>query len=423
MTRVSTRVAYLALGVLMASAIGAAAQEADTDLVDARGQSVMERARPGYDAAGIRAGGFMVYPEASVSASFNDNIYATPTNEEEDFITTLAARVDVNSTWSRHALSLRGGISQDFYADNSDEDRFNWDVGAGARLDVTRTTALTGNLGYAQLHEDRGDPSSPTAAAEPIEYTLFTGEAGLTQAFNRVTVGVNGEYRDYDYEDSSTVVGAPIDQDFRDREEFYQRLRFGYSLSPDTSIYIEGQLDQREYDQQPPAVAFTRDSDGKQVVVGSEFRLTNLAQGGAYIGYQEREYDAAGFGDVDGLVYGASVDWFVTPLTTVIFTADAGVEETTVAGASGYDKQAFGVGVDHELMRNVILRGGVSYANNDFNDTARDDDILGARAGVVYLLNRNFDVELGYAFTDRDTNGAGFDYTRNVVGLTLTGKL
>ena len=419
-------VSLAAAGILAASACGAYAQqagEAGTDLTDVRGQSVMERARPGYDAAGIRAGGFMVYPTASVTESYDDNIYATPTNETDDFVTTLAAGVAVNSTWSRHALNLNAGLSQDFYADNSDEDRFNWNIGAGGTLDVTSMTALSGSLSYAQRYEDRGDPSSPAAANEPIEYTLFTGAAALSQNFARMTATVGGEYLDYDYDDSATAGGVPIDQDFRDREEFIERVRLAYNISPDTNIYVEGQLDQREYDLQPPAVAVTRDSDGRQVVVGSEFRLTNLAQGGAYIGYQERDCDAAAFGDTDGLAYGANVDWFVTPLTTVIFTADQSVQETTVGGASGYDRQRLGVDVDHELMRNLILSGGASYGNNDFGSSPREDDLLGAHAGLLYLLNRNFDVGLRYTFEDRDSNVAAADYTRNVVAITLTGKL
>lgn len=423
MTHGGIRLASLAMGMLVASTYGAYAQEADTELQDVRGQSVTERARPGYDAAGIRAGGFMVYPSVSLTGSYDDNIYATPTNETDDFITTLAANLAVNSTWSRHALNLNARVSQDFYADNSDEDRLNWQVGGDGQIDVTSQTALTGSLAYAQLHEDRGDPSSPAAADEPIEYNLFTGSAAISQDFARMTATLGGEYRNYDYDDGSTAAGVNIDQDFRDRDEYIERLRLAYNLSPDTNVYVEGQMDQREYDQQPPAVAFTRDSEGWQVVVGSEFRLTNLAQGGAYIGYQEREYDAAGFADTDGIAYGANVDWFVTPLTTVTFRADQSVEETTVGGASGYDRQVFGIDVDHELMRNVILSGGASYGNNDFNQSVREDDLIGAHAGISYLLNRNFDIGLRYTFEDRDSNIATADYTRNVVGLTLTGKL
>lgn len=426
MTNGGIRLVSLAVGILAASTCSVYAQQAGetgTDLVDVRGQSVTERARPGYDAAGIRAGGFMVYPTASVTEAYNDNIFATSNNETDDFITTLAARVAVNSTWSRHALNLNAGLSQDFYADSTDEDRFDWDIGASGTLDVTSATSLTGALAYAQRHEDRGDPSSPAAANEPIEYNLFTGNAALAQNFARMTATVGGEYRNYNYDDSSTSGGVPIDQDFRDREEYYERVRLAYNVSPDTNIFVEGQLDQREYDLQPPVVGVTRDSDGWQVVVGSEFRLTNLAQGGAYIGYQERDYDEATFADTDGLAYGANIDWFVTPLTTVTFTADQSVQETTVGGASGFDRQVFGVNVDHELMRNLILSGGASYGNNDFNSNPREDDLLGASAGLLYLMNRNVDVGLRYTFEDRDSNVAAADYTRNVVAITLTGKL
>lgn len=420
------RLASLAAGILVASALGAHAQEggeADTQLRDVRGQSVMERARPGYDAAGIRAGGFIVYPSASVRGSYDDNIYATPTNETDDFITTLSAGVAVNSTWSRHALNLSGRISQDLYADNSDEDRLDWNIGGDGTIDVTSMTSLSGGLSYAQLHEDRGDPSSPAAADEPIEYNLFTANGAISQDFARLTATLGGEYRDYDYDDGRTSTGVLIDQDFRDREEFIERLRIAYSVSPDTNVYVEGQLDQREYDQKPPVVAVNRDSDGWQVVVGSEFRLTNLAQGGVYVGYQEREYDSAAFANTDGLAYGADVEWYVTPLTTVTFNASQSVEETSVAGSSGYDRQSFGVDVDHELLRNVILSGGASYGNNDFNSSPREDDLIGAHAGVLYLLNRNFDIGLRYTFEDRDSNVAAADYTRNIIGITLTGKL
>jgi len=314
-------------------------------------------------------------------------------------------------------------MSQDFFADRSDEDRFNWNIGADGQIDVTSTTALTGSLGYAQMHEDRGDANSIAAASEPIEYTVFSATAGISQEFNYVTVSLGGEYNDYDYDDATTTAGVLIDQDFRDYEQYVEKARIAYNISPDTNIYVEGQLDQREYDQQPPVVAISRDSDGAQVVVGSEFMVTNLVEGGAYIGYQEREYDAAGFADTDGLAYGANIDWYITPLTTISFNADASVEETSLVTASGYDRQAFGVGVRHELLRTLFLDAGASYTNNDYNNDPREDDVLGLSAGLTYLVNPHFDIGLGYTYTDRDSNNAAFDYTRNVVGLTLTGKL
>lgn len=390
------------------------------EIVDDRNVSVRDRVRPGYDAVGVRAGAFTVFPEASVTGTFSDNIYATDTNTESDFITTLAARVSAVSTWSRHSLNLRAGLAQQLYADNTDEDRLDWDAGANGRIDITRSTNISGGLSFAQLHEDRGAPNAPGGAAEPAEYTVFEGNVSLNHRFNRVTSRIGATYADYDYDDVPAVGGgAPIDQDVRDREEFTQLLRLGYDVSPDTNVYIQGTLNQREYDQKPPVVALNRDSDGYAVVAGADFRLTNLAQGGVYAGYQTQDYDDPTLPEIDGVAFGANVDWFVTPLTTVRFEAASAIEETIAAGASGFTDNSAGVRIDHELMRNVILGANASFANQNYEGIARDDDVTRAGLSVDYLLNRNLSLRVGYDFTDRDSSVAGLDYTRNRVGLTV----
>ncbi len=170
-------------------------------------------------------------------------------------------------------------------------------------------------------------------------------------------------------------------------------------------------------------MAITRDSDGYEVVGGAEFKLTNLAQGGVYAGYQSQDYDDPTLSEIDGIAYGANVDWFVTPLTTVRFEAASSIQETIQAGASGYMDNSVGLRIDHEFMRNVILGSHVSFANQDFEGVARDDDVLRAGTGIDYLLNRNFSLRLGYDYSDRDSSVAGLDYSRHEIGLTLSAGL
>ena len=370
-----TLIAAIAATALYAVPVSVAS--AQEEIVDNRNVGVRDRVRPGYDAAGVRAGGFTVFPEASVTGTYDDNIFAANVGEVDDFITTLAAGVSVQSNWSRHALNLNAGLAQYLYADNSDEDRLDWNVGGNGRVDITRDTNISGGLSYAQLHEDRGAPNAPGLAAEPTEYALFQANAALAHRFNRVTTRVGVGYADYDYDDAPLIGGGVLDQDFRDREEFEQFLRLGYDVSPDTNLYIQGTLNQREYDQKPPVVALNRDSDGWAVVGGADFRLSNLAQGDVYV----------------------------------------------AAGASGFLDQSVGLGIDHELMRNVIIGARASYANQDYEGIARSDDVIRAGLGVDYLLNRNFSVGLGYDYTDRDSNVLGLDYTRNEIGLTLRAAL
>ncbi len=261
--------------VAMPMGIGSvsAAEPSNTD----QRNNVRDRARPAYDAIGVRAGGFTVFPQASVAGKYDDNIYATDVNETDDFITELATSVFVESNWSRHALNFNAGATQYIYSDNTDENRFDWNVGADALLDVTRDTQIRGALAYRQLHEDRGDPSAPAAASEPTEYSLLTGTASVDHKFNRMTARISGSYNEYDFKDVVATTGAVIDQDARDRSQYEEALRIGYDVSPDTNVYIQGSLNQRDYDLNLPVVAVNRDSDGYAVVVGSDFRLSNLS--------------------------------------------------------------------------------------------------------------------------------------------------
>ena len=427
MSSVISKALMTAVLVVSGAGISYAAEapnpDADTGMKisDMRG-NVRNRTRPGYDAVGIHAGAFTVYPQASVTGSYDDNIYATDSGTKSDFITALASNVYVYSDWSRHALNFQAGVKKSFYNSHSGENRLDWNVGADGRIDVTRDTRLDGALSYQQLHEDRGDPNSPGASSEPVPYTLLKGSAGINQRFNRMTASVIGDYNEYNYDNVVSTTGVPISQDFRDRKEYDESLKVGYDVSPDTNVYMRGTLNQRKYNQHPPVVALNRDSKGYEVAVGSDFRLSNLAQGGVYVGYQSQTYDSAALSDNNGLSYGADVEWYVTPLTTVTLNADSTINETFTT-ASGYLSLSVGLRVDHELLRNLLLNANVGYQNDDYSGLSRTDDITTAGLGAQYLLNRNFSVDLGYSYTNRDSSVLGADYSRDVVGLTLTGKL
>lgn len=409
---------------LVGSSVVASAEDitpsSQDPITDVRGQSVRERARPGYDAVGIRAGSFLILPKVDLGESYNDNIYATDTNTKSDFVTSVAPSIKVQSLWSRHALNLKAGLDQYWYNSHSSEDRLNWNVGADGRLDVLRDTYLTGALGYQLAHEDRGSTNSSTSAAEPVEYNLFESSLGLFQRFNRVTAKLSGAFNQYDYKNVAQIGGGTINEDVRDRNEYIGKLRLGYDLSPDTNVYAEGTLNKRSYDTSVPV---DRNSDGYEAVIGSEFKLSALAQGEVYVGYQRQQYDASYYSATSGLAYGAKVNWFVTPLTTVRITAASTIQESIDPGASGYTSQKVGLGLDHELLRNLILSGDVAYENDDFGNISRKDDVTSGSVGATYLLNNFFAVGINYGIVDRSSNVSGADYTQNQIGFTLRGQL
>ena len=157
------------------------------------------------------------------------------------------------------------------------------------------------------------------------------------------------DFSQFDYDDALGIDFKPIDNQFRDRLESELRLRAGYFMSASYSLYFESRLYDWDYKQvSDPDL----DQDGFDVVVGSDFDLTGVTSGNVFAGYRQIDYKDSAFETQTGPVFGASIDWNVTQLTTITFLGSQRLYGTTVQDSSGIQAVTLGVGADHELRRN-----------------------------------------------------------------------
>jgi len=80
----------------------------------------------------------------------------------------------------------------------------------------------------------------------------------------------------------------------------------------------------------------------------------------------------------------------------------------------------YGVRVDHELYRNVLLFGGVRMENYKFEGSIdREDEALAGWFGAAWKLNRHAHLEAMYSGRTQDSSGtgAGPDLDQNVLSL------
>lgn len=133
-----------------------------------RNTSVQQRSRPDYEAPGVRAGAFLIYPRLEVSVARDDNIFASETNEVDDTIVRVRPEVVIESNWSQNFLSAyaRGSFNQ--YDDNSDEDTEEYGVGTAGRIDVSRRSNVGFGADYARSFEPRTAPTAPRNAVSPV---------------------------------------------------------------------------------------------------------------------------------------------------------------------------------------------------------------------------------------------------------------
>ncbi|OYW82909.1 MAG: hypothetical protein B7Z26_02040 [Asticcacaulis sp. 32-58-5] len=389
-----------------------------------KNSSVIERVPAGYEPLGIRTGGFDIFPKVDLGLERTDNVFFSDAAKEDDMIFTARPEVRAQSRWSRHALmgSVYSNLRR--YGDNDTQNSEDWGANAYGRVDVTRFSNLYGTVNLGRTSESRGDPSLSENIAEPVKVKNNGFVLGGQYTFNRLRFGIDGGISELDYTDVRTtdLVNFPSgiqDQDNRDVKFHRLGLRGDYALSPDTSVFVTYEYNERKYDL--ASAAAERNSNGYNISIGAAFDLTDLLRGEVRAGYLMQDYDNFAYTTARGTSFNAQVEWFPTRLTTVNFNAGRSINETPYAGASGFLSTQVSVSVDHELLRNLVLSAGVHHFDDEYRGLDRNDTRDSLSLGGRYLINRRLSLKGEYMHSKLGSEGsAAFrDYTHNTIKFTL----
>ena len=135
----------------------------------------------------------------------------------------------------------------------------------------------------------------------------------------------------------------------------------------------------------------------------------------------KEEKDAAARPDTNGMSVDGRLQWFPTQLTTVTFTGQRDIFDPGLVGSGSAYNTTFGVRVDHELRRNVLLFGEARSRTIDFQDIDRKDDQGEFGFGLGYKLNRRARLDLSYMMRTQDSGGAlaDRDFDQNILSAAL----
>jgi len=390
---------------------------------------VLTRARPEYDAAGVRVGSFFLYPALTAGFGYSDNVFNDSSNVG-DYFYSIGPELRFQSAWARHALNLAMSAKTYSYSNQGSEDRTDWNISGDTRIDIVRGTELKADVHFIRAHEPRGtDLTGGLVAGDPAEPTELS-RAGFGAEFghtlNHVRLSVGASLEAIDYEDTPRVAPAApafFNNDDRDRtvSEFFAKA--AVEATQDTALFLRGRVDDHNFDATVDDDGFNRDSSGWGIDGGVEFSMTHVLVGEIFAGYESRSYDDPAFVGADELAFGAGLKWFPTMLTTVTIDGARTIEDTSITAASGYVSTRGRVGVDHELLRNFVLSGRLGYENATYQDVVRNDDILTGSFSGRLLINNNLHFDAGWEFIDRNSSSLPFEYSTGQFQLSLTGKL
>jgi hypothetical protein len=356
-------------------------------------------------------------PQLDLGVEFNDNIYATQNNEQDDTIFIANPSVAFESQWSVHRLNLYGGLSTRTFMDANDDNVVDWRVGADGQIDINRDMYVSGRLFTGQQTEPRYAGNGPANLVEPIEFDFTEAGAMLVRNVNRIRASFGADYRNVNYKDGLLPGNVVFDEDFRDHDALDLTGRLDFAVSPDTAIFGSVTHRTRDYDIDAP---LDRDSKGWRYLVGANFDVSATIRGEVGVGYSSTSYDQPGLSDTDGLAVTGRLEWFPTEITTVTVDGLRDTVESDIGGASAIERSNVGLRVDHELRRDIVLNAQASFTKDNYETIDRDDDYKRFSVGADWYVNRLVTAGASYARTDQKSSGVARDRDFDVNQVMFT---
>jgi len=388
-------------------------------------------------------------PRMYVEEQYDDNIFLTERNEEDDVIITVSPGVNLNYQAPTGVIDLDYEFRRSFYSDFSELDfsghhgrgeakkDFGTWLSAGIRetfiqseepIELTgleefeRPSIRTGRrgrytrnivepeatfrfgedrsirIGYRNmiLRNDRSDIADQDENA---------GNGLLTFRFNiRNTIEIFYEHLNREYD---KTVPPTADRD-HDGDEI--RGRYTYHFDPKTSVFLEYLYLQRDFNRESarffdyevhvPSLGLSRDL----------YENVNLAASG---GYAFRDADSPG--DDEEAFFGR-VDLAAAYKRLLLnLYGETGVGEDFSSAESLGFNEFWRVGLNgrYQLLERLFITGFFYIQEEDFSDRDREDTTWSARGTLDYQILRWLSLALDYEHNERNSDAAFEDYDDN----------
>ncbi len=362
--------------------------------------TVLSRARPSYDSLGTRIGNVTVRPELLESLGYDDNVTATAKPHGSAMIETNARLQGVYDSSDLNGAALLT-VDDVRYPSQDLQSYTNWTAGVGGSYQVGRDL-LIASFDHASLNQTLQDLDTP-ALDQALPYEINTVRLGYRIQFTRLFVQPNLTIANYAYT-NGTALGQTYLQSYRNRNVYTPGVTVGYELFPRANVVLVVRDAIGKYTANGTS-PFIRDFNDAAVLAGLDINPAGLIRYRLLGGYEVRTFTSAAYKTISQPTVEASVIWTPTGLTTVTGVAARSIQDSASEATVGLTESRVTLRVDHELRRNILLRGSAGYAIDEYANSTSSQTLYTAGAGVTYLMNRNMQVSANYDFTSRHSSG------------------
>ncbi|MCJ8502120.1 outer membrane beta-barrel protein [Desulfatitalea alkaliphila] len=416
-------------------------------------------------AAPTNAAQFLFTPELAAGVEYTDNLFLTPTNEVDDFITTVGLTLTGQLLGRTAGLELIYNPSYSFFADNQDLDFLRHVARVYTWKDLRRNTRLSLANDYLETENPR-DTSLDFAPDDPTEGPVI-GEDLTRRGRTRYRVNTTEGRLDHQYgarntfytalsysflQDIDTTPGTTV-ADHRIWEpalgiEHWFTQRWGVTLDGYYSHrdYVD-ENDRQEYNgalslmrsftptltgfvgYRHTVLYFDEPTDEDYQIyypnAGMRYQFQENASISIAGGYLIQEFRDSDTPNEEGFVVEAALfkRW---PFRSghIELTGGSGyrIDDTgaEVRGLNIYYEG--GLGLLYNLTRRISATAYGAYRYDDYpNDTPElSEQTIGAGAGIGYQALQWMNIGLTYSYRQRLSDIPTEEYTENSVMLVIT---
>ncbi|MGH6750101.1 MAG: outer membrane beta-barrel protein [Methyloceanibacter sp.] len=239
-----------------------------------------------------------------------------------------------------------------------------------------------------------------------------------------MTLKLTGTIADYNYGDQAPVfildptANALVPfEDVRDYVEDELRLRSSYELRPDTAVFFEGSVNERDYKQSVDSAGFRRGSSGTTLLAGAVVNFTNRLTGEISAGWGQQQSVDDRLSPVEGPLLNADLIWLPSPLTKLEFIARSEIDDTSLTDSLGAIDHYYDISLQHAFWRYLVLGSYVSYEVADYVDDPLVDQRLKTGLTAEYYFNPYASVYGRYEYTDFFSTIPSNDFIENELRL------
>ncbi len=373
-------------------------------------------------------GSFKVSPKLDLEQKYTDNVLATETQQQSDFVTRVIPSVKVSKELGRHKAGFQGRASLQKAWEQTSEDIHDFYLGGAALLEGTHSLKFPVFASYQLEHtareNQRVDYSELTV--HPVESTLGQVQAGFVLKPNRLSLQMLGTYQQRRYKNDSFIAGGEAVFDDRDFDTLKLDAEIAYEAQANWRPFIKFTGGRDAYLRRSYLTAsnsysgLERSNDLKRVLIGSDFNYKGLVYGEFGVGLENRNYDNPLIESVSIVSVSNKINWEPIEKAKLTLNLFQGTSEDNIISA-GIKKSVAGLLMDYELQHDLFLRGNLLYQNENFVDSTRVDKTYGAGVELKYFLTPNFHLGGGYNYGMRDSNQAGSSYNQNSFIFKVTG--